>query len=131
MIILTISLKCVIFIQTNWKFIYYRKTYIDYKLSEVHKKFNKKNRNTECIYNNPIFGRHLGYKRLLAKIKLNFNWKAVWNGVKYVKHCQTNKMIKHTKELLAITPTAMKPFDLVVIDTIRSFHMSEKISVLS
>lgn len=80
-------------------------------------------------HDDPIFGGHPGTKRLLAKLKHQFTWKNMYKDVKdYVGKCQKCQLAKPKNknvELLEITPTPQKPFDVMIIDTIGPMMKSE------
>lgn len=73
-------------------------------------------------HDNPIFGGHLGSRRLYAKLKQNYSWKNMARDVAtYVKNChecQVNKIKKHTKIPMNISESPVQPFDEISIDTI-------------
>jgi transposase InsO family protein len=73
-------------------------------------------------HDHPIFGGHVGRKRLHAKLRQNYVWpnmvRDVANHVKKCHHCQTNKTRSHTKIPMCITDTPQRPFDKLSIDTI-------------
>lgn len=83
----------------------------------------------KLYHDNPIFGGHVGSKRLLAKIRLKYEWKGLSTDVlKFVKNCQKclmNKVKNKNIEPLCITSTPQKPFERVVVDTIGPFQLSE------
>lgn len=71
----------------------------------------------------PLYGGHIGIKRMLSKVKSKYLWKNmtkdITNYIKNFKKCQINKSGKKTKEKLTITPIAQTAFDIVAIDTRR------------
>lgn len=73
-------------------------------------------------HDNPIFGGHLGSRRLYAKLRQNYSWKNMARDVAtYVKNChecQVNKIKKHTKIPMNISKSPVQPFDEISIDTI-------------
>lgn len=81
-------------------------------------------------HDDKIEGGHCGYKRLYAKIRSQYYWKdmskSIATYVRQCHHCQINKTKIHTKEELTLTKTPQKPFDIVTIDTIGPFSMSEQ-----
>lgn len=76
----------------------------------------------ETYHSNPIFGGHLGKKRLHAKIRQKFTWpKLVRDVARHVDachQCKINKPIKSNTEPLFLTTNPHKPFDRIVVDTI-------------
>ena len=84
---------------------------------------DKEKQNLLSIYHNdPLTGGHCGRKKLYAKLKSKYYWKNLTRDVaKFVsncKKCQVNKVRPGTKEEMVITPTPIKPFDILIIDTI-------------
>lgn len=73
-------------------------------------------------HDHPIFGGHVGKKRLHAKIRQNYIWpnmvRDVADHVRKCHKCQTNKIKTHTKLPLCITDTPGNTFDKLSIDTI-------------
>lgn len=73
-------------------------------------------------HDHPIFGGHVGRKRLHAKIRQNYIWpnlvRDVATHVKKCHQCQTNKVKTHTKIPMCITDTPESTFDKLSIDTI-------------
>jgi hypothetical protein len=80
-------------------------------------------------HDHPIFGGHIGRKRLHAKIRQNFIWphmtRDIASHVIKCHKCQTNKVRKHTKMPMCITNTPTKPFDQLSIDTIGPLPCTE------
>lgn len=80
-------------------------------------------------HENPLIGGHFGSKQVYAKLRQRYYWpKMTMHIAKYVKSCkkcQINKVRYSNKEKLMITPTPIKPFDIVVIDTIGPFTKSD------
>lgn len=80
-------------------------------------------------HNCPIQGGHTGITRMFAKIKQKYFWpkmkKEISQYVKNCKDCQLSKIGIKTKEPFIITPTPIKAFDIVVIDTIGPLPRSE------
>lgn len=74
------------------------------------------------FHDDPMFGGHVGQKRLLAKIASQFQWKNlrkdVASFVNKCHQCKVNKPKFQNIEPLCITPTPIAPFDRVIIDTI-------------
>lgn len=81
-------------------------------------------------HNDPLYGGHIGIKRMLSKVKSKYLWKNmtkdITNYIKNFKKCQINKSGKKTKEKLTITPIAQTAFDIVAIDTIGPFCKTNK-----
>lgn len=73
-------------------------------------------------HDHPIFGGHVGRKRLQAKIRQNYIWphmsRDIANHVNTCHKCQSSKIKTHTKLPMCITNTPEKPFDQLSIDTI-------------
>lgn len=63
-----------------------------------------------------------GQKKMYEKIRARFFWGNMTKDIgAYVRNCQQcllNKSKEATKEKLIITPTPIKPFDVVLIDLI-------------
>ena len=78
----------------------------------------------------PLYGGHIGQKRLYAKLRENYYWKNMSRDIaKYVKNCKqclVNKAKVKNCEPLVITETPQKSFDTVVVDTAGPFKKSEK-----
>lgn len=76
----------------------------------------------ETFHNNPIYGGHIGKKRLHAKLRQKFTWpnlvRDVADFVNSCHACKMNKPHRSNKEPMFITPTPQKPFDRIVVDTI-------------
>lgn len=74
------------------------------------------------MHEDPLYGGHVGQKKLYEKIRARFFWKNMTKDIAaYVRTCQKcllNKPKPATKEKLVITPTPIKPFDVVLIDLI-------------
>lgn len=84
----------------------------------------------EKFHNDPLFGGHPGQKRLYAKLRDKFYWKAMHKDIaKFIENCENCRVNKHkvyTKEPMVITETPGKPFDTVIIDTIGPFMTSNR-----
>lgn len=80
-------------------------------------------------HDDPIFGGHVGKKRLLAKLKMYFYWPKMYIDVsKYINECRNCKINKpkfKTVEPLVLTESPEKPFDIVVVDTIGPFNKTD------
>lgn len=98
------------------------------KLIKICKEEEKK-KILEKFHSDPLYGGHIGIKRMLAKIKSKFTWKNMTKDItKHVKNCescQINKSFIKTKEKLTITTTAQTCFDLIAIDTIGPLPKTE------
>lgn len=85
----------------------------------------EKDRLLKTYHDDPIFGGHVGQKRLYCKLKSNYYWENMYRDVsKFVKNCEKCKINKpKTKNIepLQITNTPQKSFDIVVVDTIGPF----------
>lgn len=75
----------------------------------------------EC-HNDRMRGGHWGQKRLYANLRCKFYWKNMAKDViKFVRNCEKcklNKAKQRTKGPMTLTPTPIRPFDVVIIDTI-------------
>lgn len=84
----------------------------------------------EKFHNDPLFGGHAGQKKLYAKLRNNYYWKAMTKDVaKFIQNCENCRVNKHkvyTREPMVITETPCRPFDLVVIDTIGPLTTSNR-----
>lgn len=73
-------------------------------------------------HNDPVIGGHNGQKRLLAKIANDYQWKNmrkdIINYVNQCHLCKVNKPKTSTVEPLCITPTPLRPFEKIIIDTL-------------
>lgn len=73
-------------------------------------------------HNDRIRGGHCGQKRLYAKLRNKYYWKGMTKDIaKFVRGCipcMKNKPKRKTRETMEITPTPIRPFDVVIIDTI-------------
>lgn len=80
------------------------------------------------MHGDPLYGGHIGKKKLYNKIRARFFWKNmakdIANFVRTCNQCLLNKPKQATKEPLTITSTPMKPFDVVIIDTIGPLQRS-------
>ena len=70
-----------------------------------------------------LIGGHLGINKTLKRIKHNYNWlgmrKDVEEFIKNCESCQKNKISnKHTRQPLAITSTASRPFEKIFLDIV-------------
>lgn len=74
------------------------------------------------MHEDPLYGGHIGQKKLYEKIRSRFFWRNMTKDIgAYVRNCQKcllNKPKEATREEMVITPTPMKPFDVVIIDLI-------------
>lgn len=89
---------------------------------------NEKQKIMQQMHCDPLFGGHIGQKKLYAKIRARFFWKNMTKDIsQYVRTCQKcllNKPRQATKEPMTITATPIKPFDVVIIDTIGPLQRS-------
>lgn len=80
-------------------------------------------------YHNLPTGGHLGINRLYRKVKSMYAWpnmkKCVSDFVRSCGHCKYNKHFPTVKTKAVITTTPTKPFDVVSIDTIGPFTITE------
>lgn len=89
---------------------------------ETVKDKDKKEKLMNVYHNDPILGGHCGRRRLYAKLRTKYFWKNMTKDiatfVNNCKKCNLNKVKPGNTEELFLTPTPIKPFDIVVIDTI-------------
>lgn len=82
------------------------------------------------FHNSPMFGGHCGQKKLLHNLQAKYYWPRMRKDVaKFVKECSKCKLTKVTvknKEPMVITSTPLRPFDVVVIDTIGPLPVSRQ-----
>lgn len=80
-------------------------------------------------HDHPIYGGHIGQKKLLEKLKTRYTWKGMSKDVaKYTNNCEKcklNKVQSHTREPMKTTETPQKPFDIVIIDTVGPLPKTE------
>ena len=80
-------------------------------------------------HNTPIGG-HVGISRLYKKLKNMYTWPNMkYTVAKFVKNCEQCKRNKHfpgIQRKLVVTSTPTKVFDVVSIDTVGPFSISEK-----
>lgn len=93
---------------------------------------NDKNEKKEIIdryHNDPLYGGHLGIKKMYSKIRSKYYWKNMLKDItNYVinsEKCNVSKHRTHTKVPMIITGTPQKPFDVMIIDTIGPLPKSE------
>lgn len=91
---------------------------------------NDKKQQLMTIYHtDPLSGGHCGTKKLYAKIRTKYHWKNMTRDIsKFVKLCNSctrNKIKPSNKEKLIITPTPIKPFNIVIVDTIGPLPTSD------
>lgn len=83
----------------------------------------------KLYHNDPILGGHCGRKRLFAKLFSRYRWKGMSNDIiKYVstcKQCQLNKAGFKNKPHTIITPTPEAPFDVILLDLVGPFTISD------
>lgn len=93
---------------------------------------NDKNEKKEIInryHDDPLYGGHLGIKKMYSKIRSKYYWKNMLKDIRnYVINCEkcnVSKHRNHTKVPMMITGTPQKPFDVMIIDTIGPLPKSE------
>lgn len=73
-------------------------------------------------HDDPIFGGHMGQKKLYEKLRSAYYWKNMHRDIaKFVKQCEKCALCKPkhgVKVPMKITHTPQRPFDVVIIDTI-------------
>lgn len=83
----------------------------------------------EKYHNDPLFGGHMGTKKLYQKIRIRYYWKNMSKDVaKFIKNCVTCQLSKHRNHVkvpMMITNTPQKAFDVMIIDTIGPLEQSE------
>lgn len=81
-------------------------------------------------YHDSPIGGHLGINRLYKKLKSLYSWSNMKQTItEYVKSCSLCKTNKHhipLKTQAIVTTTPNKPFDIVSIDTVGPFALTEK-----
>lgn len=89
------------------------------------KKVTDENEKLELMkrfHDDPIFGGHVGQKKLYSKLRAQYFWKHMTRDIaKYVRNCKkclVNKVKIASKEEMVLTPTPQRPFDIVILDTI-------------
>lgn len=82
------------------------------------------------FYDSPIFGGHCGPKKLYHNLRVKYYWKGMRRDVAtFVKNCNKCKLTKVTvknREPMVITRTPLRPFDVLVIDTIGPLPTSKQ-----
>lgn len=80
-------------------------------------------------FHNLPTGGHLGINRLYRKVKSMYTWpnmkKCIVEFVNACTLCKHNKHFPNVKTKQIVTTTPMKPFDVVSIDTVEPFTMTE------
>lgn len=80
-------------------------------------------------HNNPVFGGHVGKKRLYYKLRQHYYWKKMMRDVATFTNsclqCQQNKVTRHVKLPMCITDTPGRPFEKISIDTIGPLPITE------
>lgn len=80
-------------------------------------------------HNNPVFGGHVGKKRLYYKLRQHYYWKKMMRDVATFANsclkCQQNKVIRHVKLPMCITDTPGRPFEKISIDTVGPLPITE------
>lgn len=83
---------------------------------------NLKRQIIDRYHNDPLFGGHLGVKKMYSKIRSKYYWKNMIKEItKYTRNCKkcnVSKHRNHTKVPMMITNKPQMPFDVVIIDTI-------------
>lgn len=84
-------------------------------------------------HTDPIQGGHCGQKALYSKLRTNFYWKDMNKYVaKFIRNCKECMLCKpkrKTIEKLTWTSTPIKPFDVIIIDTIGPLQKSDSSNV--
>lgn len=105
----------------NVTIIIYTKPKILTKVDEIEKVLK--------LYHNTSTGGHLGINRLYKKIKAMYFWpnmkRTITDFVKSCASCLSNKHFNPVRTNSTITTTPIKPFDVVSIDTVGPFPLSE------
>lgn len=74
------------------------------------------------FHENELVGGHFGINQVLEKLRKSYYWPNMIQDVKeYIRNCKkctTNKVKPSTKSEMVITPTPLKPFDTMIIDTV-------------
>lgn len=90
---------------------------------------NEKSEIFAKYHNDPLYGGHVGIKKMYSRIRSKYYWKDMVNEIRnYVMNCErcnVSKHRNHTKVPMMITNTPQKPFDVVIIDTIGPLPKSE------
>lgn len=83
----------------------------------------------ERFHNDPIFGGHVGKKKLYEKLRSQFYWpnmtKDVSKFVSACHKCKVNKPKNLHKEPMIITKTPQQPFECIIVDTIGKLPKSK------
>lgn len=81
------------------------------------------------LYHNSPTGGHLGVNRLYKKVKALYKWpnmkKSITDFVRACNLCKYNKNYITTKTETVVTTTPIKSFDVVSIDTVGPFSLTE------
>lgn len=100
---------------------------------KVIKNDNEKTELLQRYHCDPLYGGHIGQKKLYAKLREHFYWKNMSKDIaKFVRNCHkclVNKAKVKNLEPLVITDTPQKSFDTIVVDTIGPFKKSNKENV--
>lgn len=79
-------------------------------------------------HSDPLFGGHMGKKKLYEKLRASFYWKNMNKDIaKFINACQKchlNKPKRKIKPPMHITSTPQSSFDTIIIDTIGPFPES-------
>lgn len=80
-------------------------------------------------HDDPLFGGHMGQKKMYEKLRSRFYWKNMHKDIaifiKQCKKCALNKPKNGIKMPMKITATPQKPFDTIIIDTIGKLPKSQ------
>ena len=83
---------------------------------------NRKGELMNVYHNDRLLGGHCGRRKLYAKLRTKYFWKNMSKDIAiFVKNCDKcnlNKVKPGNKEQLVLTPTPIRPFDIIVLDTI-------------
>lgn len=89
---------------------------------------NEKMRLMKQYHEHPLFGGHMGRRKLYEKLRGKFYWKGMSKDVtKFINACKTCHLSKPKHKIkvpMTITDTPQKPFDIVIIDTIGPLPIS-------
>lgn len=88
-------------------------------------KINENEKKLELMkkyHDDPIFGGHMGRKKMYTKLRSLFYWKGMINDInKFINDCPkcaVNKPRNGVRMPMMITKTPQRPFDTIIIDTI-------------
>lgn len=96
---------------------------------EVIKNEDQKKEILTKFHTDPIYGGHMGQKKLYEKIRSHYFWRNMSKDVaKFVNSCEkckVNKPRNKVKAPMVLTKTPQKPFDLLIIDTVGPLPTSD------